>query len=170
MVKVVADHKQRRSPSPSTPGDREDRRGLHFNGHYATCAVATNLGDRFPIGGIYRPCRSARETRSVLLESVSKGPSKVRRREDVAARGKIVMRSPFVSQSTLTEHQLTNTDVRLQRSGDPDNHETRDAKCGILLDGDSCERCSNPFENRYSNVRPNPVDVGLPVPRPRELP
>jgi len=80
------------------------------------------------------------------------------------------MRGSLVAQRAVADHQFADTELRLQRSRDPDDHETRDAECGVLLNGDSCERCSHPFENGDPNSRPNPVDVGVSVQGPGVLP
>lgn len=80
------------------------------------------------------------------------------------------MRSSFVTQRAVTEHQLADTDLWLQRSCYPDDHETGDAEGSVFLDGNPCERCSRAFENRHSDVWSNPVDVGLSIQSPGVLP
>ncbi len=80
------------------------------------------------------------------------------------------MRSSFVTQRAVTEHQLADTDLWLQRSCYPDDHETGDAEGSVFLDGNPRERCSRAFENRHPDVWSNPVDVGLSIQSPGVLP
>jgi len=80
------------------------------------------------------------------------------------------MGGTLVAQRAVAEHELANTNLWLQRSCDPDDHESGDSECGVLLDRNPCERCARTFQDGHTHVRSNAVDVGLPVQCPRELP